>query len=67
MAVMVDLLLEARPVVEAKCCHLDWCVERRGVVTDDKHLGAPEIEGGMHPGCARCRRWLDRLDRLIGT
>jgi hypothetical protein len=64
MAIMLDLLLEARPMMEAKCCHWDWCIERRGIVFQDDRLGWTEIQDGMHPGCGPYRRWLDRLARL---
>ncbi len=62
---MVELLLEARPMMEQKCCHWQWCIERRGVESDDETEGWPEIEEGMHPGCAPYRRWLDRVDALL--
>jgi len=63
MAIMLDLLMEARPMMEAKCCHRDWCIERRGVASEDERVGWREIQDGMHPGCAPYRRWLDRLDQ----
>ena len=63
---MKALLLEARPMMEGKCCHFDWCVERRGIVSDSQDTGFKEIENGMHPGCAPYRYWLDRCDAVIG-
>jgi hypothetical protein len=68
--VVVELLAlvhESRPMMEDKCCHFDWCVERRGVVSDQQSEGFREIEDGMHPGCAPYRRWLDRLDAVTGA
>jgi hypothetical protein len=49
---MAALLREARPMMEDKCCHFDWCIERRGVVTENSAEGFREIIDGMHPGCA---------------
>jgi len=63
---ILQLLVLARPMMETKCCHYDWCVERRGVVSDVPADGWHEIEDGMHPGCAPYRRWLDRCDVLTG-
>lgn len=63
--VMAQLLLEARPMMEEKCCHWSWCIEHRGIVSDAPGKGWPEIKDGMHPGCAPYRRWLERLDRVI--
>lgn len=60
-----SLLTEARPMMEAKCCHFDWCIEGSGVVSDQQSEGFDEIEDGMHPGCAPYRRWLDRADQII--
>lgn len=65
IAEMAALLRGARPMMEAKCCHFDWCVERRGVVSDEPSEGWHEIEDGMHPGCAPYRYWLDRFDELV--
>lgn len=62
---MLGLLEEARPLMVAKCCHFDWCVERSGIVTEDPAAGFHEIQDGMHPGCVRYRQWLDRLDDLV--
>jgi hypothetical protein len=45
---MTALLREGRPMMEAKCCHFDWCIERRGVVTDDQATGFRDIVDGMH-------------------
>lgn len=28
---LVELALEPRPMMEAKCCPFDWCIERRGI------------------------------------
>ena len=66
IAELVALLRVARPMMEQKCCHFDWCIERRGVVSDEQSEGFHDIEDGMHPGCAPYRRWLDRLDAVIG-
>ena len=63
---MRDLLLLARPMMEAKCCHFDWCVEHRGVVTDDQTAGFSDVVDGMHPGCAPYRAWLERYDAGVG-
>lgn len=62
---LVDLALESRPMVEDKCCHFDWCIERRGMVSDRQSEGFHEIHHGMHPGCAPYRQWLDRLDAVL--
>lgn len=62
---MRELLEEARPLMESKCCHFDWCIERRGIVSDNETEGFEEIVEGMHPGCAPYRKWLDRWDALL--
>ena len=62
---MIDLLRLARPTMGLKCCHWDWCIERRGVVSNDETEGFPEIRDGMHPGCAPSRDWLRRVDDLL--
>jgi hypothetical protein len=64
MVEMAALLQIARPMMEDKCCHYDWCIERRGVVTDVASDGWPDIVDGMHPGCAPYRDWLVRLDAV---
>jgi len=66
VAELLRLVHESRPMMEDKCCHFEWCVERRGVVSDQQSEGFREIEDGMHPGCAPYRRWLERLDASIG-
>lgn len=65
MAEMIVLLQVARPMMQEKCCHYDWCVERRGVESNNRSEGWPDIEDGMHPGCAPYRRWLDQFDLLV--
>ena len=65
VAEMVALLQVARPMMEDKCCHFDWCIERRGIVSEDQAEGFREIIDGMHPGCAPYRRWLDRCDTVV--
>ena len=67
MAELRDLLVECRPMMDAKCCHFDWCLERRGIVSEQQSEGFREIEDGMHPGCAPYRRWLDSLDAVVGN
>lgn len=62
---MMRLLLEARPMMQDKCCHFDWCIERSGVESDSQSEGFREIVDGMHPGCAPYRRWLDRYDIIV--
>ncbi len=62
---MRSLLTEARPEMEAKCCSRSWCLERSGIVSQDENEGFPEIDEGMHPACARGRRWLDRYDAVM--
>ena len=44
-----------------KCCHWRWCIDRRGVETNDDAEGWREIDEGTHPGCAPYRRSLDHL------
>ena len=61
IAQMSALLDVAKPMMRDKCCHFEWCEERRGVVSNSQAEGFHEIEGGMHPGCAPYRRWLDTL------
>lgn len=61
---MAALLVDARPMMEIKCCHFDWCIERRGIVSNSQAEGFEEIEDGMHPGCAPYRRWLSSFDAL---
>lgn len=63
---MLSLLELARPMMEAKCCHFDWCIERRGVVSESQAEGFREVVDGMHPGCAPYRRWLDRYEAVVG-
>ena len=63
---MATLLRLARPMMEDKCCHFDWCQERRGVVTENQAEGFRDIIDGMHPGCAPYRGWLDRCDGVLG-
>ena len=58
------LLDEARPMMESKCCHYGWCIQRTGIISDDLAEGFSEIVDGMHPGCAPYRQWLDRVDKL---
>lgn len=60
-----ELLRMARPMMEQKCCHFDWCIERRGVISQDQSKGFHEIDDGMHPGCRPYRYWLDRCDALL--
>ncbi len=62
---MKSLLLEARPMMEDKCCHFDWFIERIGVVSDSPAEGWKQIVSGMHPGCAPYRSWLDRCDQVV--
>lgn len=62
---MIELLQEARPLMESKCCHFDWCIERRGIEGADEQEGFTDIEDGMHPGCAPYRYWLDRCDAVL--
>ena len=57
---MLSLLEEARPMMAAKCCHFEWCIERRGIVSDNQAEKFREVIEGMHPGCAPYRQWLDR-------
>lgn len=64
---MTELLVMARPMMELKCCHFDWCLERRGVVSEDQSEGLHEIDDGMHPGCRPYRDWLDRCDVILGN
>jgi hypothetical protein len=60
---MLTLLESARPMMELKCCHFEWCIERRGVVSEGQAEGFREIEHGM-PGCAPYRRWLGRYQAV---
>lgn len=62
---MVTLLHLARPMMEDKCCHFDWCVNRHGILSDNQAEGFSEIVDGMHPGCAPYRRWLERYDLVV--
>ena len=39
---MAALLREARPMMEDKCCHFDWCIDRRGEVTENQAEGFRE-------------------------
>lgn len=64
---MRALLNEARPMMEDKCCHFEWCVERRGIASDNPAEGFREVIDGMHPGCAPYRHWLDRYQVVVGT
>ena len=64
MMEMLSLLEEARPMMEAKCCHFEWCIERRGIVSDNQAEGFREVIEGMHPGCAPYRQWLDRYEAV---
>jgi hypothetical protein len=65
LAEMAALLVLARPMMEDKCCHFDWCIERQGIESDDQSEGFHTIIDGMHPGCAPYRYWLDRYDAVI--
>jgi hypothetical protein len=65
LAEMTALLVIARPMMETKCCHFDWCIERRGIVSDAQAEGFHEIDDWLHPGCAPYRRWLDRFDAIV--
>lgn len=60
---MATLPKLARPMREDKCCHFDWCQERRGVVTENQAEGFHEIIDGMHPGCAPYRGRQPLMDR----
>lgn len=64
---MKALLMEARPMMETKCCHFDWCIERRGVISESQADGFYELVDGMHPGCAPYRDWLDRCGAVMGS
>lgn len=33
-------------MMELKCCHFDWCVERRGIESDSQDEGFEEIING---------------------
>jgi hypothetical protein len=63
---VLAVLSSAVKMMEQKCCHFDWCIERNGVITEDRSIGADDIVDGMHPGCAPYRKWLDRAVPLLG-
>jgi hypothetical protein len=67
IAAMAALLEIARPMMEDKCCHFDWCIERRGIVSENQAEGFHDIINGMHPGCAPYRQWLDGYDAVVGA
>ena len=48
------LLEEARPFVEAKSCHYDWCESG-----DPSPSGEPP-----HPACQQQRQWIHDVDAL---
>lgn len=62
---ILALVRAANPMMEEKCCHFDWCIERRGIESNNQAEGFPEIIDGMHPGCAPYRRWLDRYAAAV--
>jgi hypothetical protein len=80
LAEMLALIIESRPMIEDKCCHFDWYVERRG---DSDRLPPGDAEKGPslgsrhlggHPSERRCgasqlppsgeRRWTNKLSIL---